>query len=118
VTITVEAPPPPPTEPALHVAALDGSAKTTGKTKWSATAKATILDGADRPVRGATVSFIVDPGSSASCTTNRKGTCSVSSSRFGSGTPSVTFTVADVALDGWIFDADGSVTTIIVPSPL
>jgi serine protease AprX len=117
VIITVEAPAP--AEPTLHVASLDGSAKAAGKTKWSATVKATIVDEGGSGVSGATVSFDLDTGSTASCVTNRKGACSVSSEKVGSDVGSIEFTVTGVVLAGWIYEPAANIeSTEIVNSPL
>jgi hypothetical protein len=118
VVITVEAPAPPPAEPTLSVASLDGSAKAAGKTKWSASVKATIVDEAGGPVSGATVHFEVDPGSAVTCVTGRKGTCSVSTDKVGTAVDSFTFTVMDVVLAGWVYEPDTSTTSATVTSPL
>ena len=109
----------------LHVADLDG--ETTSRQKhWRVSVASRILDDTKAPVKDATVQGRWSNGLSgtASCSTDQQGWCKVSA-KVPANTPSVRFTVEDVAHailgydagsnddpDG---DSDGTVITVSTP---
>ena len=66
----------------MHVADLDGSAVSSGRT-WTATVTVTIRDAAGPVVSGATVSGTWKRGTVATCTTTTSGTCSMTTTAKG-----------------------------------
>jgi hypothetical protein len=97
VTVTV-------TLPALHVADLDGSSATSGKTAWIATVSIRIHDGIEANVRNAVVNGTWSGGAvgTGSCTTGTQGTCSVKTGKL-TGSASVTFTVTSATKTGYTY---------------
>jgi len=94
----------------ITLASLTGSSATVNKNFWKATVTATV----DPALAGAVVSGTWSSGSSASCTTDATGKCSVSlNSR--NTVSSVTFTVSNVVLSGYTYDP--SITTVTVNKP-
>ena len=92
------------------MASLDGSSTTVNKNFWRATVTITIAPA----LSGAVVSGNFD-GTSASCTTDGAGQCSVSTN-VRTKTTSVIYTVNDVALSGYSY-APSALTNVTVTAP-
>lgn len=90
----------------MHVGSLTGSAVVSKKT-WKATVSVTVHSPTHALLDGATVTFAWSGGASgtASCTTNRKGACTVSSAALALGVPSATATVTGVSRSGQTYTA-------------
>jgi PKD repeat protein len=105
----------------MHIADLDGSAVSTGRS-WTATVTVTVHDGAGALVSGATVSGVWKRGTVGSCTTNELGTCSAVTTATGKIEQ---FTIAGVAHPTLTYDpaanvdpdGDSSGTTITISRP-
>ncbi len=125
ITITA-APPPPPPASTMHVADLDA---TTSKTRrdWGAKVTVRVHSNTHANVSGAVINGTWSGGASgsASCTTSKNGTCSVSVSKLATSAGSVTFTVTNVTKSGSSYapaanhdpDADSNGTSITVLRP-
>jgi subtilisin family serine protease len=108
----------------MHVGDLDG-ASLRSKKSWRAKVTVTVHGATETLLNGAVVSFAWSGGTTGTgtCTTGRKGTCSVTSGTIPNAATSATFTVTDVSKAGQTFtpatdhDPDGSSdgTTIVVP---
>ena len=107
VVVTVEPFTPAP-EDGVHVADLDGSAKSQGKSAWRASVAVIVHDDAHRRVSGAIVTFSLSTGETVWCETSRRGRCTASSWKLGLSIASVTFTVVSVEAAGYIYDAAGN----------
>lgn len=124
VSITVNAAPPPPPASTMHVADLDA---TTSKSRrgWGAKVTIRVHSGAHANVSGALVTGTWTSGGSASCTTSKNGTCSVSISKLATTVGSVTFAVSGITKSGSTYtsssnhdpDADSDGTSIVVLRP-
>jgi PKD repeat protein len=91
--------------PTVHVVDLDGSA-TAGKGQaWTATVTIHLQDQDSAPVSGALVSGSWNPGGSSSCTTNSAGSCTTSVSLNTKKAASTEFTVINVVVTGFEYDA-------------
>lgn len=123
VTVTVVAV----QETTLHVADLDGTVKTIGKSgKWQASVSVLVLDQDNEPVSGALVSGTWEGAWSdaASVLTDGNGLAAFSTELMLSGS-SVTFTVADVVYGTYTYDpaanvdpdGDSDGTSITVTNP-
>jgi hypothetical protein len=105
----------------MHIADLDASAVSMGRT-WTATITATVQDNGAALVSGATVSGTWRRGNVGSCTTTASGTCSVMLS---TRAKNEQFTVTNVAHASLTYDAtantdpdgDSNGTTIRVKKP-
>ncbi|HRQ22888.1 MAG TPA: S8 family serine peptidase [Anaerolineales bacterium] len=97
----------------LHVGNLTGAKSTKGK-NWSATVTITALDQNNAAVSGVVVtgSWSGAKTGTASCTTGTNGACSVSTGNMSSGT-SVTFTVSNLAKDGYTYNSSANVVSSI-----
>ena len=85
----------------MHVGDLDDAGSVNNGSTWTARVRATVLDGDQRPVPGATVrgTFAYATGTvSASCVTIADGTCILSGSAIPKKSSSTTFTVTDVTV--------------------
>ena len=121
VSITVGSP-----STSVHVADLDGSATIKG-TKWTAKVAIVIHGQGHALVRNAVVTGTWSDGTTgtASCTTNRSGTCDVSKAALQTTTASVRFTITSVVISGSAYlpgsnhdvDAGTNGTTIVVNRP-
>ncbi|HOZ37448.1 MAG TPA: S8 family serine peptidase [Anaerolineaceae bacterium] len=100
---------PPPATDSLHVSDLDGS-YTIVRNRWNAIVTITIKDNQGESVSGATVSGVWSDGytGSASCVTGSNGTCEVSAKNLKLTVPSVTFSVSNVTLSGYTYDASAN----------
>lgn len=105
----------------MHIGDLDGSSSTARR--WDATVTITVHDSSENPVANATVYGVWDyRNTSANCTTNSSGQCSVTLSFIRSNLSSVTFTVNDIVKAGSTYapgsnhdpDGDSNGTTITV----
>ncbi|MBI4731940.1 MAG: S8 family serine peptidase [Chloroflexi bacterium] len=95
--------------PKVHVSDLDG-AKTIGTKNWKATVTITVVDETGVPVSGAVVTGTWSGGYSgtATCTTGSVGTCSVTTGNMKLTKTSVTFTVTNVTVSGYTYDASAN----------
>lgn len=124
VSITVEGAPPPPPASTMHVADLDGSSSKTRR-DWSAKVTVRVHSGTHANVSGAMVTGTWTGGASASCTTSKNGTCSVTVTKLATSVGSVTFSVTGITKSGSTYasssnhdpDADSDGTTIVVLRP-
>ena len=99
----------------MHVGDLDGSNTTQGA-GWTATVTITVHDANHNPLANVTVTGRWSNGTTgtASCTTGSNGQCSVSKAAIGGGKNKVTFTVNNLARNGFSYasasnhDPDGS----------
>jgi hypothetical protein len=101
--------------PSTHVGDLDGSRSIQKKTNtWTATVTITVHDANEKVVSGAAVSGVWSDGSAPSCTTSRRGTCTITKSGIPASTTSVTWTVTGVVKSGYEYqpganhDVDGT----------
>jgi hypothetical protein len=111
----------------LHIGDLDGS-RTVGSTKWTATVRFVVHQAAEGTVTGVTVSGSWSGGATgtATCKTSSSGVCTVSKANIPNGTPSVTFTVTNLALSPMVYqpsanhdpDGDSTGTSIVVMKAL
>lgn len=101
----------------LHVAALEGSAVAKGKKarKWQVFVTVTVEDQNGDPLAGALVSGSWSGAASGlvSGTTDGTGTVTLSTSNLNGGS-SVLFTVNNVSLDGYDYDAGSSIQSVTV----
>jgi hypothetical protein len=99
----------------MHVAGLDSEAIWTGNSRWQATVGITIRDETGEAVAGATVTGVWSDGASGSdsCVTDEAGHCLVGQSNIKSNVGVVTFTVTDVASDGYTYDASSNLQSSI-----
>jgi hypothetical protein len=90
----------------MHVGAIT-STKATSKTGWTATATITMHKSSDALLASATVTGTWSNGATGTttCKTSTKGVCSISKSGNATTTASVTFTVTNVTLSGYTYDA-------------
>jgi serine protease len=97
----------------LHVGNLTGTKSIKGK-NWSATVTITAFDQNNAAVSGVVVtgSWSGARTGTASCTTDTNGACSVSTGNMNSGT-SVTFTVSNLAKDGYTYNSSANVVSSI-----
>lgn len=102
---------PPPTETptpepgsSMHIGDLDGSSS--GSRRWTANVTITVHDSAENPVANATVygqwSY---RSTSANCTTDGAGKCTVTLNYIRNNLSNVTFTVNDVVKSGYTYDS-------------
>jgi PKD repeat protein len=110
--------------PTLHVGDLD-RASTIQQNAWTATVTITVHTSSHGPLANAVVSAAWSGGSTASCTTNANGRCTLSRTGISKSTASVSFTVTNVALGTFVYtpasnhdpDGDSNGTTIGVAKP-
>jgi subtilisin len=95
----------------VTVASLIGSGSTVNKNFWKATVAATI----DPVLAGAVVSGVWASGAAATCTTDTTGKCTVTLNVSTKTYSSITFTVNNVALAGYVYAP--SVTSVTVTKP-
>jgi subtilisin family serine protease len=108
----------------MHVGDLDGSFEVLPGGKWNATVDVLVHDEDEGSLAGAIVSGVWGGGAggSGSCTTGFDGRCSITLESISKKASSVTFTVQDVSLPGYVYkssenhdadgDSDGSFITI------
>lgn len=102
--------------PAVHLGAATGSAATR-KGGWTATVTVLVADQAGAEVPGASVTGTWSTGASATCVTAASGSCAMTLS-VNRKTPSVTWTVADIALTGATYDAGANVVeSVAIAAP-
>jgi PKD repeat protein len=103
-----------PSEPTpMWIGNLTGST-TASRNIWTATVRIAVVG--PGPVSGVAVTGQWSTGSGASgCTTGSDGTCAVTSSTLNKKTTSVTFTVNDLALDGWFYDPASNAVSSSIP---
>ena len=88
----------------IRIADLSGSSKTVNPATWQASVTATVS-----PVfTGAVVTGIWSNGTSGSATTGGDGRCTFTSDNLNKKISSITFTVTNIVLDGYIFEPDSS----------
>ncbi|MDX1615088.1 MAG: choice-of-anchor B family protein [Candidatus Promineifilaceae bacterium] len=113
-------------DPGLHVGDLDATASSAGPSgKWDASVTVTVHDEAEQPLANATVTGSWDNDGSASCVTDGNGQCTVSQNNIHRNTASVTFTVTEVSLTGYVYDStanhdpdgDSDGTSIVIIKP-
>jgi PKD repeat protein len=122
VTVTAPEDPPPDPEGTLHVADLDGTSSSGKGQAWTANVTITVVDETGSPLSGASVTGGWDTGGSSTCTTTAGGSCTVSASVNGKKATTASYTVGDVTLTGFVYDAasnadpesDSNGTTIVV----
>jgi hypothetical protein len=115
--------PPPPSDP-LHCGDLDGSGATSGKS-WKATVAATIHDGNENALAGATVSIQWSTGATATGVTDATGKVAFTLNSISKQTSSVTLTISGVTFPGLNYaatdnhdpDGDSNGTSITVTRP-
>ena len=109
--------------PTVHIGDLDNASSRASKRSWTATVRATVLDGTQATVPGATVSgTFTNAKGTLSCTTAADGTCTISSAALKSSITRTTFTVTGVVKDGSDYrsqdnadpDADSTGSTIVI----
>ena len=93
----------------VHVADLD-SATSVSKNKWSATVTVKVVDGDGTLVSGAAVTGAWSDGytGTGTCTTGTAGTCSFTTGSMKLPVPSVTFTVTNVVISGFDYNASAN----------
>ena len=102
---------------AMHISSLTGSAAQK-HSRWVAGVTVTVIDQNESPVKGATVQGSWDIGGSGSCVTDGSGACTVTMTRIRTSVSGATFTVNNVSLSGYIYDADSNVVdSVEVLSP-
>ncbi|NLD45283.1 MAG: S8 family peptidase, partial [Chloroflexi bacterium] len=95
----------------ITVSGLAGSSATINKNFWRATVTASV----DPDVAGAVVTGSWSSGGSGSCTTDGSRQCAMATNVRTKSYASTTFTVTDVALSGYTYDA--SITSVTVSKP-
>lgn len=99
--------------PTIVVADLSGSSVWTRPNAiWQATVTVTI----DPALAGAVVTGAWRDDTTGTCTTGTDGTCSIALDNISKKTGSVTFTVIDITLAGYVFEPSGP-STVDVPKP-
>jgi serine protease AprX len=88
----------------VHVGDLDGTSSWVTSTRWKAQTTITVHDANHAAVAGVTVTGIWTGNTTASCTTNTNGRCSLSQ-RYAKKKASVTFSVSSLQLSGYTYDA-------------
>jgi len=104
----------------MVVGTLEGSGSPAGKGgKWQATVSLTVLDDLGGAVSGALASGTWSNGTNGSgaCTTDTLGSCDITKGGLKNNTSSVTFTVSGVSGGSLTYNADGSVTSLVVFKP-
>jgi serine protease AprX len=117
--------PPPPPPQKSHIGDLDPSSAWVTSTRWRARATVQVNDQNGSPRAGAVVTGVWTGNTTLSCTTDATGRCFVQK-RFASKKASVTFTVTNVQLTGYPYDAsantdpdgdsNGTVVTVVRPA--
>jgi lysophospholipase L1-like esterase len=98
----------------LHVGGLSGSPVVVNKNTWRATVTILVHDASASPISGAVVTGSWSAGSGDTCTTGAEGRCSVESDNLSRrNLSSVTFTVSEVARDGYEYDSTANTLTSI-----
>ncbi len=110
----------------LHVGDLDGTT-TSSKSKWNASVTILVHNVNENPVANATVSGAWSNGTTgtASCITNASGICQITKNGLNTKTTSVTFTVSNVSLSGFTYnaaanhdpDGDSNGTSLTISKP-
>jgi serine protease AprX len=118
-------PPPPPPAQKSHIGDLDPSAAWVTSSRWRARATVQVNDQNGSPRAGAVVTGVWTGNTTLSCTTDATGRCFVQK-RFASKKASVTFTVTNVQLTGYPYDAsantdpdgdsNGTAVTVVRPA--
>ncbi len=95
--------------PKVHVSDLDGT-KSIGSKNWTATVTVKVVDADGVAVSGAVVAGTWSGGykGTATCTTDSSGTCSVTTGNMKLAKTSVTFTVTNVTVSGYTYDASAN----------
>lgn len=99
----------------LHVTALDFSTEL-NRNRWDAIVRVTVQDQNSSPVAGVSVTGSWDTGSSGACVTDGTGQCTVSNTRLKTSIATTTFSITDLAKDGYVYDAGSNVQSAIVVS--
>jgi beta-glucanase (GH16 family) len=105
--------PPPPAEGLLHVADIAMQHNSTGPL-WQAMAAVTVQDDQNHAVAGATVNGVwsgLVSGGNTSFVTDTAGIAGPFYSRKTRASGTITFTVADIALEGWTYDPGSNTET-------
>lgn len=97
----------------LHIGSMTAAKSVKGK-NWSVTVTITALDQNNQPVSGVVVTggWSGAKTGTASCTTGSNGACSVATGNMSSGT-SVTFSVTNLAKDGYIYNSSANTVSSI-----
>jgi serine protease AprX len=116
---------PPPPAQSSHVGDLDPSSVWLTASRWRARAAIEVDDQTGAPLAGAAVTGVWTGNTTVSCTTGSNGRCTVQK-RFAAKKASVTFTVSNVQLSGYPYDAtanldpdgdsNGTVVTVVRPA--
>jgi subtilisin len=120
VRVTVTAP----SGPTMHVGDLANLSTVQTRT-WTAKVRIRVLDGNGARLASVVVTGTFSNGKTKSCTTGRKGQCSVSVAKLSKSLASVTFTVSGLTRSGWTYvaadnadpDGDSDGTTIVLLRP-
>jgi hypothetical protein len=91
-------------EATITVAALSGSAVWTKRNVWEVTVAVTVAPA----LEAAVISGTWDDGATGTCPTGSDGTCTIVLSNISKKVSSVTFTVGDVALAGYVYVPNGA----------
>jgi subtilisin family serine protease len=120
VTVTVT----PAVGPTMHVGDL-ADLSTLQARRWTARVRIRVVDGTGARLSGVVVTGTFSNGKTKSCTTGKKGQCSLGVVRLAKSLPSLTFTVNGLVRSGWTYvpadntdangDSDG--TTIVLYQP-
>lgn len=97
----------------MHVGDLTGTAS--GSLRWTATVTITVHNASHQPLAGVTVTGNWSNGATgtSTCTTNSAGQCTVTKSNIQRKTTSVTFTVTNLTLTGWVYDSGANEKTSV-----
>ncbi len=99
----------------MHVLLLEGTSYSSGGRDWVAVVTVTVVDGGDQPVQGATVTGTWKRGEVSVCDTGETGSCVI---EFAARGRNDEFTVTDITLDGYAYDAAANeMTSVIVSRP-
>jgi hypothetical protein len=107
-----------PANATLHVAALQGHSMWADASRWQASVLITVHDGGDLPIASATVSGTWSDGASGSnsCVTDTDGRCSIGQDNIKGNVVGVTFTISDIAREGYDYDPAANVATSLTIS--
>jgi immune inhibitor A len=93
-----------PIQPTIHIGDLDG-ARSVLKKSWTASVTVAVHDASHKLMSGVVVTGDWSVGGTGSCTTSRKGVCTIKKSGIPFDTSSVTFTVDGASLAGYGYDS-------------
>ncbi len=103
--------------PTMHVGLL-ADLSTAHRNRWTAKVRIRVLDGNGARLSGVVVTGTFSNGKTKSCTTGRKGQCSLQVAKLAKSITSLTFTVDGLVLAGWTYvPADNTATSIVLNQP-